>query len=721
MYGDCQSYKDCSLGLPVDKNGESILHYAARRNDVSQLQEFLSEAWTFTGYSRHSIKFNDIHDNYAINSIKFDEIGIKWHKGSCILRPNNNGQTPFHLANSLQVIEFLLSYYDTKIPRNKDKSGNHVFQNLLKKDERLARRVLDGCMRTNQAESCEEAGKRRKRIEDEANERFGNSKGVYHINFSDEMKERGYITKLSLEDENLIVGLNLEGFLDEKNKFNMDYHRYMVEDGPQLIYHPVSVVMTQLKWTCKSIVVKYLHPSIQLILTAFLTWMTLCEFDKVEEKSPKIFAGRLDMLTTCQLDKQALIDPPSCSWSLIHKNTSSNESIKITESEDSHCFMPALFTSICLLFLTGFELWQITRAPMRYFRKYGNWLDLFLLISTTASLTSLLHLDFSKAIMLDRIEESIGLRFFSGVSIFIAWFKIVYLLQNLPKAGRYIRIFKIVSKELIFFLVLYFPILLAFSFCFYVLMPSKNKTFKNIWTSSLKVFAMLVGELDYDGTFINNEHFEDENGFQVFFLQIMSICFLCLVSIVISNLLTGLAIKEIDKLISEAWETDVKEKTDELIEDDVVTYKLTCFKDILFKKLAGRKVIYIKPNEIITEKKGKISKLWNSIKYQDNTHTIYCNVTLPKRASENPWDFNIDNLEKTDFKFPPKLINLILGDLKVKEKVELKKSMKTSEEIWSQGRELINLLTTMQASVSNALNLIERSKMGIAEASLMTE
>ena len=62
-----------------------------------------------------------------------------------------------------------------------------------------------------------------------------------------------------------------------------------------------------------------------------------------------------------------------------------------------------------------------------------------------------------------------------------------------------------------------------------------------------------------------------------------------------------------------------------------------------------------------------------------------------------------------------------MGDLKAKEKVELKKSMKTSEEIWSQGREMINLMTTMQASLSDALNLIEKSKMGIAEGVLKTE
>ena len=540
------SQVDCWYELPLNLDGESQIHYAVRNDWSDDLEQLLK--LTLTG-------------------------------NSCT-QASKKGQTPLHLAKSLEVVNILMDCFERlRIERffslwKKDANGNHAFQNLLKKDDRLAKRVLDYFVDTNQK---------------------------------------------SLDDENLIIYFNLKAFQDHERKnekFVMDYHKYMVDCGSTLIYHPVSVVMTELIWTCKSKLVKYLYPMIQLIFTTFLTWMTFCEYDKSDKKLPMNSTEELVVPTTLKYCCQNFSDTVGCSMAMICKNFTGNKSLKSIESIESNCFIPALLTSVLLVFLIIFEIWQFARAPKRFFRKSENWLDLFMVVSTSASLMNLLHHDFSKTIKLKRIEESLGHRFFSGISIFLVWFKIVLLLQNLPKAGRYIRIFKIVSKELLFFLLIYLPVLIAFSACFFVLMPSGTDAFKNMWISSLKVFVMLVGELDYDGIFINNDDFEKENSFQTLFIQIMSICFLCLVSIVISNLLTGLAIKEIGKLMSEAWETDIKEKINELIEDEDVTYNqfLTCFEYKLLKQLNGSSFICIKPNEIIKDNNhGKFLELRKTI------------------------------------------------------------------------------------------------------------
>ena len=270
------------------------------------------------------------------------------------------------------------------------------------------------------------------------------------------------------------------------------------------------------------------------------------------------------MLPTCKFNSQMVVNNSIFGMTFLHENISNVENRTDTGSVVLNCNAPALISSFFLIFMILFEIWQISKAPLKFFRKSENWLDLFLVLSTAVSLVTLLDYDFStdlkRFLKLDDLEKSTGRRFFPGISIFLAWFKIVLLLQNLPKAGYYIRIFKIVAKELLFFLMIYLPVLIAFSACFFTLMPPKTQAFANFWTSGIKTLAMLVGELDFDELFINNEHFEEDSTFQILLLQFVSVCFLWFVSIVISNLLTGLAIKEIGKLKSEAWQNSIKEK-----------------------------------------------------------------------------------------------------------------------------------------------------------------
>ena len=99
--------------LPVDLDGESPLHHAVR-NDDSRAVEIL-------------IEFRN-EDN----------------------RENKKGQTPFHLAKSLKMVELLMEKdRDAPLPpfwesfQKRDMDGNYVLQNLLKNGDSLAEKVLD--------------------------------------------------------------------------------------------------------------------------------------------------------------------------------------------------------------------------------------------------------------------------------------------------------------------------------------------------------------------------------------------------------------------------------------------------------------------------------------------------------------------------------------------------------------------------------------------------
>ena len=622
--------------LPVDVYGESPMHYAVRSQDICTIKELIGD---FRGS-------DDLPDSMvrmvSDGSDQFngkENYGKDW-RTAIINQASNKGETPFHLAKDTEIVSFLQAAYEG-IPLKLDEKGNSTFTNLLDRDEGLAEVALDNLISTGIKRDFE-----------------GN---VW------------YPRPNNLDSEELQVNINLKVFQKGKHgntDFMMKYHKWMIERGSELINHPIMVVVTQIKWTCKSKFVRYLYPIIQLIFTIFLSWKIFCEFHRPEEIVGMNITNSSNIFDTCRCAIQNQTSLSNLTKAILHKNISSNESIINIKPTEHQCFIPALVSSICLLFIIVFELWQIARAPCNFLMKAENWLDLILIGSTISSLYTLLQHN-SKS---GPIAKTLGPRFFSGISIFLAWFKIVPLLQNLPKAGRYLRIFTIVAKELLFFLLIYLPILLAFASCFFVLLPPKTNAFKDAWTSVLQILSMLIGEVNFDGTFINNDDFKDETVFETLLLQIISIGFLCFVSIVISNLLTGLAIKEIDKLKSEAWQTSIHEKTIELIEDDNAIDNLlcTCFGNQLLRKSNDIQGFCIKPNETFQgNSQGKLTNLWKSITGQDKSFKVYLIKTQKiftivelDEYEESQKEF----LEESDIMFPPELIKLCMDHVRKKEK-----------------------------------------------------
>merc|ERR1711894_633368 len=108
-----------------------------------------------------------------------------------------------------------------------------------------------------------------------------------------------------------------------------------------------------------------------------------------------------------------------------------------------------------------------------------------------------------------------------------------------------------------FFLMVYSPALAAFGLGFYVLMPCEILVFESPWKSGLKILAMLIGELEFEGNFMDPNTVEKSQ--DIILIQIMSVCFLCFGSIVIMNLLVGLTVNEIEEIKSEAKQLRLKE------------------------------------------------------------------------------------------------------------------------------------------------------------------
>ena len=555
-----------------------------------------------------------------------------------------SGQTPLNLARSPRIVKLLMD--NGANPNIKDHQGNSALHNFLAKDDKYAKGVLDYYVTTNGQ---------------------------------------------PLDSKDLIVEFNLDLFRNKEGgneELTMSNHSYMVKMGSQLIYHPLSVAMAELKWNCKSKVIRYLYPTIQFMFTGFLTFMTFCEFDKSSTHIQSNYTGTLELHTSCTFDLQQPFKTPDCKLDLKEDNSTVNGTVldqlcvnttvnRTTRDQSAvgpQCFTWALIASACFLLMIPFQIWQILKSPIAFFHKLENWLDILLVLSTVASLGIIFNYEFAKEMCahlnMGILQEMLESRFFSGISIFFAWFKIVLLFQNSARFGQYIRIFINVSKELLLFLFVYSPVLAAFASGFFVLMPPKTKGFKDVSTSILKTMVMLVGEFNYDGLFINNEDFDgdDESRIGIIVLQLMSVGFICGVSIVISNLLTGLAIKEIGKLKSEAWQISVKEKTDQLVEDENAKCGLRIFKswdslEICCKNAGKFLEVYVKPNDNKMVKATVIKKI-------ENVLNMFSGSDYPVYSDE-------EAREQTGFKFSQELISETLKHLRdMNELPEAKEELK---------------------------------------------
>jgi hypothetical protein len=94
--------------------------------------------------------------------------------------------------------------------------------------------------------------------------------------------------------------------------------------------------------------------------------------------------------------------------------------------------------------------------------------------------------------------------------------------------------------------------IVAFAMAFSVLM-SHDPGFTNIPNSLLTTFVMMTGEVDFRGTFLQNDAI---SGFH-FLQRLLLVVFLILVTIGITNLLTGLAVGDTADIMKQSREENL--------------------------------------------------------------------------------------------------------------------------------------------------------------------
>ncbi|RDD43955.1 Transient receptor potential cation channel subfamily A member 1 [Trichoplax sp. H2] len=302
-----------------------------------------------------------------------------------------------------------------------------------------------------------------------------------------------------------------------KNKCKCNALMTMIEhERTGLLLHELSQALLDAKWRTFGIPLYYTNLIVYLLFVGAFTYYTIA-------LRP---AGNIVI--------SDYIEPGFTSYTYTIRNETYTVYYYTLDSR------PDLFIAqLIILIASGINLateaLQIWRQRLSYFLSYTNYIELFMYISA---------ITFS---IPPGYEPSTNQWAIGSVNICLAWCNLVVFLQRLPTFGIYIVMLRSVLLTIIKVGVMLAFLIVAFGLSFHIIL-GHEKYFSTAPYSFLKVFDMMVGELDYLDVFFNPIY----KGTTMAPFDALAIIFLVFFTIVMPiaamNLMVGLAVGDIDKI-----------------------------------------------------------------------------------------------------------------------------------------------------------------------------
>ncbi|XP_059610570.1 transient receptor potential channel pyrexia [Phlebotomus argentipes] len=219
----------------------------------------------------------------------------------------------------------------------------------------------------------------------------------------------------------------------------------------------------------------------------------------------------------------------------------------IASSSTDHCkippyIMPVGYLVLILNFLLlAKELFQMAHGFSSYVKYWENWLQWTIILGGFLCATP-------QAIISDDLTlVPKWQHHMAAVVIFLVWVELMMLVGRFPIFGLYVQMFTKVAVNFSKFLLAYCCLLVAFGLSFGVLFAN-YPAFKTIPWALLKTITMMAGELEFEDIFYDNER---PLNYPVT-AHAMFLAFVLLVTVILTNLLVGLAVSDIQGLQASA-------------------------------------------------------------------------------------------------------------------------------------------------------------------------
>lgn len=191
------------------------------------------------------------------------------------------------------------------------------------------------------------------------------------------------------------------------------------------------------------------------------------------------------------------------------------------------------YTLIWLNFLVlAKEIFQIAHNYTAYVKQWENWLQLLLVASVFLC-------------VLPQHEVKPWQHNVAAIGIFFTWLELMMIVGRFPTFGVYIQMFTTVALNFLKFLIAYSCLLVAFGISFGVIFTN-YPAFSNIIWALVKVVIMMSGELEFEDIFYAEEL--KHRTLYPITAHVMFFLFVLLVTLILNNLMVGLAVSDIQGL-----------------------------------------------------------------------------------------------------------------------------------------------------------------------------
>ncbi|XP_026477756.1 transient receptor potential channel pyrexia-like [Ctenocephalides felis] len=239
------------------------------------------------------------------------------------------------------------------------------------------------------------------------------------------------------------------------------------------------------------------------------------------------------------------------------------------------------------------ELFQISQGWIGYSRQWENWLQWIIIITVFLCVTPQYYI----------LGKWTWQHHVAALAILFTWLELMMLVGRFPIFGLYVQMFTTVAVNFSKFLMAYCFLIVAFALSFGVLF-AEVPSFSTIPLALLKAVVMMSGELEFDDIF----HAEEYPVRYPITAHIIFCAFIVLVTVILTNLLVGLAVSDIQGLQQSAG-LDRLSRQAELVGrlESILFSKLLrrlptrivliCHRSAMLLTSTGQWALYIRPND----------------------------------------------------------------------------------------------------------------------------